>query len=132
MSKRKGVSNEDFEQAVARIREALPPVPHTRRANGSCDYGDSVRPRVFQLVRHVSKSGMSRDISTYVIQDGDLVCLDWAIGTLVGGLRREGVRIGGCGMDMGFALLDHVLHAAYHDLPYAERPNANHYSRTWL
>lgn len=119
-------TKEDIEQAKERIRAYLPPV--------ECGYHN--RPKVYQIVRHVSKSGMSRDISTYVVDssDGSLVRLDWAIGTLVGGLnsKRDGVRIGGCGMDMCFALLDHALHAAYAELPCNERPSANDYDRRTL
>lgn len=94
---------------------------------------------IYQIVRRVSKSGMSRVISTFAVDDGQLVCLDWAIGTLVGGLdKREGVRIGGCGMDMGFALLDHAIHAAWYasgvlsDVPHGDRLSANDFDRRWL
>lgn len=124
-------SKEDIDMARARLQRYLPVRTQAMRDAHQWTI-------VYQLVRHVSKSGMSRDISTYVIDSSyidappQLVCLDWAIGTLVGGLRREGVRISGCGMDMGFALLDHAVHAAYAHLEYSVRPNANDYRRDWL
>lgn len=128
-------SKADIEMARERIMEHVPAVAKKRRANGSWEY-EGQRPVIYQLVRSVARSGMSRVISTYAVSDGQLVCLDWAIGTLVGGLKREGVRISGCGMDMGFALMDHALHEAYkaklEAVPYTERPNGNDIDRRWL
>lgn len=101
---------------------------------------------VLQLVRSVSKSGMSRVISTYVSdgQDG-LLCLDWAIAVVCGyPLKNQGVRIRGCGTDMGFVLLDSATHRTFAQ-PYthispdlsvsvqAYYPyDANDYNRRWL
>src|SRR5512147_309240 len=126
------VSKADMVDAIERLQKYLPLVPNTRRANGTRDYGVCHRPTIYQLVRHVSKSGMSRDISTFAVENGQLVCLDWAIGTVVGGLRRDAVRISGCGMDMGFALLEHACHKAWSHLPYEQQPSANDYDRRWL
>lgn len=75
---------------------------------------DSHRPKanVYVVLRHVSRSGMQRVIDLKVIDgDGDLCSL-----TLVGAddyrfdYRRDGYVVGGCGMDMGFALIDNVAH----------------------
>lgn len=66
--------------------------------------GDTVRT----IVRHVTRSGMSRDISAYVMSGGELVCIDWLIKRtklFPGSQTHEGVRVGGCGMDMTFHLV---------------------------
>ena len=67
---------------------------------------------VYTVLRSVSKSGMSREISAFAIQKGELRNLDClvadAIGYVVG---PHGIKMHGCGMDMGFALV-HSLGAA--------------------
>lgn len=74
--------------------------------------------RVFTVLRHVSRSGMSRDIDVYILQDGDRVWLS-RLAAKAAGLtfneRRECIRMGGCGMDMGFALVYTLSHALYPD-----------------
>jgi len=61
--------------------------------------------KLYTILRHVSNSGMFRLISVFTIVDNKPVILDWYIDNL--GLykrdgKREGLRISGCGMDMGF------------------------------
>lgn len=87
------------EEARERLREWIKP-------------GDTV----WTVVRHVSKSGMTRDIACYLIEDNEP---RW-IASLVAkacGMRfnrdRDAVRIGGCGMDMGFALVYDLSHALF-------------------
>jgi hypothetical protein len=81
------------EQEAARVtlRELLPP--------GST---------VHTTVKHVARSGMSRSISCYVIRDDSPRWIDSLICKAVGYTfdeKREAVKIGGCGMDMGFAIV---------------------------
>lgn len=70
------------------------------------------RARVFTTLRHCSRSGMRRIIDLKVI-DRDLDPLTL---TLVGqdvyryDYSRNGYVVDGCGMDMGFALVDSVMH----------------------
>lgn len=82
-------------EAVDHLRELLPPgtVVHT-------------------ILRHVSRSGMSRRISAVVIEsNGSTSSLDGLIARtgLFKGPRSwsdpEGLRVGGAGMDMGFHLV---------------------------
>jgi hypothetical protein len=70
--------------------------------------------RVFCILRHVSLSGMSRTIDLFipeVMPDGEVVMRN------IGGIasralgrsydtKHDGIKISGCGMDMGFALVD--------------------------
>lgn len=77
------------------------------------DARDSIREwikpgqTIFYNVKHVSASGMTREISLHFIEDGDIRWLSGmaakACGRRLG--KHDGVIIGGCGMDMGFALI---------------------------
>ena len=72
---------------------------------------------VYTIVRHVSQSGMSRDIDTYIMGNDEPIKITYITKTLLG-LRwgkNEGVRIGGCGMDMGFALVYDLSCALFPD-----------------
>lgn len=70
-----------------------------------------VRPgdTVYTVLRHVSRTGMMREISLHVVaQDtGRLFDLTYfaarALGDRIG--KRGGIRVPGCGMDMGFHLV---------------------------
>lgn len=79
------------EEAMRNLRELLQP-------------GDTV----YTALKHVSRSGMLRVIQPYIIRDNE----PRYIGRLVAKAtnypydrNKEGVRVGGCGMDMGFALV---------------------------
>ncbi len=64
---------------------------------------------IYTITRHVSRSGMMRRISAFVVKNGELIDLDWQIAQ-TGLFKRhhtdEGLVIDGCGMDMHF----HVVH----------------------
>lgn len=60
---------------------------------------------VYTMVRSVSASGMSRQISLFIIQGGRLLSLDFYVSKALGLQYKTGVVIRGCGMDMGFALV---------------------------
>ena len=62
---------------------------------------------VYTILRRCAESGMSRDVSVVVSTDTGIRCLDSLVAdatdyTLAKG---QGVRMSGCGMDMGFALV---------------------------
>lgn len=63
---------------------------------------------VYCILRHVSRSGMSREIGL-VIPRGDGVMLhpNYAAATLLGYRvgKRDGIIVRGCGMDMGFHIV---------------------------
>jgi hypothetical protein len=67
---------------------------------------------IYTVIRHVSASGMQREISLKMIDAGRIIHLDYlvstALGTRIG--KHGGLVIKGCGMDMGFALVDQVNH----------------------
>ena len=73
---------------------------------------------IFTILRHVSQSGMSRDISAIIIDEkGNKYHLDWSISRVLGYplSKGEGVKVGGCGMDMGFALVNSLSYALFNE-----------------
>ena len=66
----------------------------------------SSTPEIHMVLRHVSRSGMSRVIDPFVIRDGQVIYLR-TLAEAAGFRmhpRMDGVTVGGCGMDMGFHL----------------------------
>jgi hypothetical protein len=68
-------------------------------------------------IKHVSRSGMQRAIAVYATdEDGDISNVSWEVARAIGWnlhTRHDGVKVDGCGMDMGFHLvytLSHLLH----------------------
>lgn len=71
--------------------------------------GDN-NPTVYTILRHVSASGLTRDISLVYVKDGQLYNLTYSAALALGWpiSERSGsraIRVGGCGMDMGFHLV---------------------------
>lgn len=65
------------------------------------------KPTLYTNLKHVSSSGMSRDMKVLAVVKGEIVDVTWYVGKLgVGTLKeRNGqrvIRVGGAGMDMGF------------------------------
>ena len=92
----------DKQDAIIALREILKP-------------GDTVHT----ILRHVSRSGMYRRISLVAIRDGQPLNIDWlclraGVGNRPRG-RDEGLGVGGCGMDMGFALVYELSHTLWPD-----------------
>lgn len=74
--------------------------------------------KVYTVLRHVARSGMSRRIDLYVIHKGAPVYISgWAAIVLERTLSpKGGIVEGGCGMDMGFHLV-HCLSYKLHGYP---------------
>lgn len=89
------------EEAVTRLRELVQP--------GST---------VWTTVRHVTRSGMSRSISIYVWQDEGPFDISWLAARALGwkiDQQRGGVKVAGCGMDMGFHLVYSLSRTLYRE-----------------
>ena len=88
------------EEAIKELREMLPP--------GST---------IYTKINHVSRSGMMRSISCYISEDGAIKNINWWILNAMGKKidRYDGIRMDGCGMDMGFALVYSVSRILYSD-----------------
>jgi len=73
-------------------------------------------PVLFTRVESVARSGMSRTISVYAIRESEPLNISHIIAPLAGGSYvpdLRAVRIGGCGMDMGFALICNLSYALF-------------------
>lgn len=78
---------------------------------------------VYTILRHVSKSGMTRDISLVVFQEGAKYpihpnwsaskVLNWRMSNKSG--MNDSIRVSGCGMDMGFHLVYTLSSILYGD-----------------
>lgn len=73
---------------------------------------------VYTQVRHVSASGMSRDISLYAVVNGRIQSLTYYAANILGWrlVERDGyraIRVNGLGMDMGYHLVESLAFALY-------------------
>lgn len=86
------VNKQERAEAIERMREWVKP-------------GDTITC----VLRHVSRSGMMRHISFIATQpDGSIRYLDRSISQALGYplvQRGDGIKVGGCGMDMGFSVV---------------------------
>ena len=66
---------------------------------------------VYTRLNHVSKSGMMRVIDLFVIRDNEPLRITWsacqATETAYNN-KHDGMRMDGCGMDMGFSAVYHL------------------------
>ena len=72
---------------------------------------------IFTKLTHVSRSGMSRSIECYLAQGRDnLTDITWSIARATNARldpRHGGIIMEGCGMDMGFGLVDNLGRTLY-------------------
>lgn len=67
--------------------------------------------KVYVAITSVARSGMSRTMELYVIdhESRNLLTLTWNVGKALGyRVSDKGLHVTGCGMDMRFAVLDHL------------------------
>jgi len=81
-------NQQDRDSALAQLREMFPP-------------GSTVPV----VLRHVSRSGMSRSISVLSPDARDVSFLAARVLPYKFDRKNDGLKIGGCGMDMGFAIV---------------------------
>ena len=83
------MSNTDKQEAIATLRNILKPNYDT----------------IYTVLRHRSASGMTRFMDLYVMRDNQPRRLTWQAAKALGwtyDTKREALKVGGCGMDMGF------------------------------
>jgi hypothetical protein len=96
--------------------------------------GDS-KPVIHTITRHVSSSGMSRDISLIYATSAGLTNITYSAALALGWPLSEksgnrAVRVSGCGMDMGFHLVYTLSRVLYRD---AVEGDAGYYlQQQWL
>jgi len=91
MSRLTKVQQQEKAEAIAKLREWIRP-------------GD----KVYTILRSVSRSGMQREIGVVLIQeDGCILHPNYLVSLAIGARqgKRDGIIMGGCGVDMGFHLV---------------------------
>lgn len=71
---------------------------------------------VYTVLRHVSRSGMSRDIDVYVMEGNEPRRITWTVSKATDiryDRKAEALKVGGCGMDMGFHVVYNLSRALY-------------------
>ena len=100
MSK-KALAEQERGEYTDRLRDILSP-------------GDTV----YTILRKVSRSGMMRHISLVIIEDGQPRDITGWAGLAMGtpwDRNSGGIKVGGCGMDMGFHLVYNLGRTLYPD-----------------
>ena len=71
--------------------------------------------RVYCVLRHVSDSGMTRNIDFYAIKGDRPIWLSSQIAFLCGyrTAKTRGLIVRGCGMDMGFSVVSNLAYALH-------------------
>lgn len=80
--------------------------------------GKQEKPTLYTNLKHVSSSGMSRDMKVLAVVEGEIVDVTFYAGKLgIGTIKeRNGqrvLRVGGCGMDMGFQVVYSISASLY-------------------
>lgn len=95
--------------------------PLTKKAAAELERSESIErlrelfagdesPKVYTITRHVSSSGMSKDISLFYASSAGLTNITYSAAIALGWPLSEknghrAIRVSGCGMDMGFHLV---------------------------
>ena len=94
-------TGKERDESIAQLREWIKP-------------GDTV----YTVLRSVSKSGMSRTLDVYLIEDSDPMRITWSVSKAAGFTysdRAEAIRADGCGMDMGFHVVYNLSRVLFPD-----------------
>ena len=71
---------------------------------------------VYTSCPHVARSGMSRHICCYVVKDGGMLRITGYVGIAMDYRRNDrtgGVVVTGCGMDMGFHVVNNLSYTLH-------------------
>lgn len=91
----------EVDEAMRTLKETLKP-------------GDTV----FTILRHVSRSGMMRHISLKLLRGDTPQDLTWLAARVLGDTmapNNGGLKVGGCGMDMGFHIVFNLSRVVFRD-----------------
>lgn len=73
---------------------------------------------VYCVNRHTSRSGMMRHIDFYIMANNEPVYISKSVATVLGmsmAPRDNGIKVGGCGMDMGFSVVYNLSATIFRD-----------------
>jgi hypothetical protein len=104
----------------------MPPVPskpvvrgvrQQEREDSRNSLREMLKPgtKVYTILTHVSRSGMSRNIKVIYMKGGQPIDISYSVANVLGYPQADdgSVKIGGAGMDMGFALVYELGYALY-------------------
>ena len=72
--------------------------------------------KIYSLLRHVSKSGMSRSIDFFVHEDNEPYRITYLLVDAMGmkfDPKNGGIKVTGCGMDMGYHIVNNLSYTLY-------------------
>ena len=110
-------NGEVFKTATPEYHKDCKPVTFAERQEyARAQLRKMIRPKqtIYCVLRSVSKSGMSREISLFIVHKGELRNID-AMASDASGISegKQGIKMQGCGMDMGFALVYNLGYALW-------------------
>ena len=93
------------------------------------------KPNVQTVIRRVSSNGMSRDISVFYVKNNQILNITYSVAKAIGWplVERNGsraIKVGGCGMDMGFHLVYTLSSVLYRGT--TEFDPGYHLRQNWL
>jgi hypothetical protein len=103
-------------EAIERLRALLP-----------------VGSAVYCNLRHVSRSGMMRHISFHIATDDGIMDISWLVAKALDYKREDthgALKVGGCGMDMGFHIVNSLSYAI-HGMESKGEPTTDHTERRY-
>jgi len=114
MATKKQQKEEEKREAIDKLKEIL----KTTKKREVWRNGESkMVPVLYTIIRHVARSGMSRSIDVISIsEDGEVYNISYLVKTVLDmklDTTNGGVKIGGCGMDMGFAIVYNLANKLY-------------------
>lgn len=98
---KKQEAQEERDYALAKLREYLKP-----------------GTTVYTSLEHASASGMSRSIGLHIVHRGELLNITYWAARATGNTidqKHGGIKVGGCGMDMGFHVVYSLGRAMWRD-----------------
>lgn len=83
-------------------------ISNTARTESMAELRAMLKPKdtVYTRLNHCSRSGMMRVIDLFVIRENEPRRITWQVCAATNGTyneKHDGLRMDGCGMDMGFA-----------------------------
>ena len=91
----------------------MPTISKTERDEAIADLRAMLKPNdvIYTKLLHCSRSGMMRVIDLFVIRDNEPRRITWQVCRATATTyndKHDGMRMDGCGMDMGFAAVYHL------------------------
>ena len=114
--------NGELHEGVGRSGGAAPEL--SEKEKKAVELRELLKPgdTVFTKLNHVSRSGMTRIIEVMVFRDSAPVNITYDVSQVldykVSNSKHWGLKVGGCGMDMGFSVVYNLSSALYRGIGY--------------